>query len=258
MAANLIIKGIDGNGIILRGNSGDDTLIGGTGDQLLYGTGGNDLLIAGNGNQELYGGSGDDWIVAGFGNQVFDGGAGRDTLDFSRLNAFVDIDIDLHYVNVLDPGTHALLYTSSVKSFDVIIGSNGGNDFHAAEYTSRSYIGGDASDRYRSESGGDTVTGGGGADVFGWMKKYVIDGLVDHITDFQLGVDRLDLSDFLKGQGIKNAAYSDVVQLADMVDAGGVHSTLIKTLSYGTGFLATAVLDGVDSRALTVHDLVLA
>lgn len=252
-----ILKAANGNGIVLKGTALDDTLIAGTGDQTLYGTAGNDLLIAGNGNQQLFGGSGEDTVVAGLGNQLFDGGAGLDTLDFSRLDVFVDIDIDLHYVNYLDPASKAQLYSSGVWSFDTIIGSDFGNDFHAAEYTSRTYIGGKGSDRYRSESGGDTVTGGDGADVFGWMKKYVIDGKVDHITDFEVGVDKLDLTDFLKGQGLKNATYDKVVHLVDQVDAAGNHSTLVQTLSYGTAFLDTAILDGVDCRGLTVLDLAL-
>lgn len=252
-----LLKAVDGNGVILKGTALDDTLIAGTGDQTVYGTAGNDLIIAGSGNQQLYGGSGEDHIVAGLGNQIFDGGAGLDTLDFSRLDAFVDIDIDLHYANYLDPSSKVQLFSSGVWSFNTIIGSDFGNDFHAAEYTSRTYIGGKGSDRYRSESGGDTVIGGEGSDIFGWMKKYVIDGKVDHITDFAVGVDKLDLTDFLKGQGIKNATYDQVVRLVDEVDAGGHHSTLVQTLSYGTVFMDTAVLDGVDSRALTVHDLAL-
>jgi Ca2+-binding RTX toxin-like protein len=249
-----VLKAANGNGIVLKGTALADTLIAGEGDQTLYGTAGNDLLIANTGDQQLYGGSGDDWIVAGLGNQLFDGGSGLDTLDFSNLDVFIEIDIDLHYVNYLDPSSKAQLNSSGVWSFDTIIGSDFGNDFWAAEYTPRTYIGGKGNDRYRSESGGDTVTGGEGSDIFGWMKKYVIDGKVDHVTDFEVGVDKLNLTDFLKGQGIKNATYDQVVRLVDQVDEDGTHSTLVQTLSYGTAFLDTAILDGVDSRGLTVYD----
>lgn len=248
------LTALDGNGIVLKGTALDDILIAGTGDQTLYGTAGNDLLVAGAGDQQLYGGSGVDTILAGLGNQLYDGGAGLDTLDFSGLDVFVDIDIDLHYVNYLDPSSKVQLFSSGVWSFNTIIGSDFGNDFHAAEYTPRAYIGGKGDDRYRSESGGDTVTGGEGSDIFGWMKKYVIDGKVDHITDFEVGTDKLNLTDFLKGQGIKNATYDQVVRLVDQVDASGSHSTLVQTLSYGTAFLDTAILDGVDSRGLSVYD----
>ncbi len=52
--------------------------------------------------------------------------------------------------------------------------------------------GGAGDDRLIDGRGRDILTGGTGADVF----EFIADGLRDWITDFEIGVDRLDLSDY--------------------------------------------------------------
>lgn len=246
----------DGDYLTFSGQSLDDTIIAGNGIQTLYGNAGNDFLIAGTGAQSLYGGSGNDTIVAGMGNQVWDGGSGIDTLDLSHLAGRIEIDQDLHYAKLYDAVSGALLSTSSVTSFDVFIGGDAGNDFRAAADRAGTFVGGAGNDFYRSESGGDTVSLKGGADVFGWFRKYVEVGQADHIKDFTVGTDKLNLSDFLKGQTIKNPAYSDVIHLSDTADASGAHGTLVQGLVNGV-WHDVAILEGVNAAAITVADLVL-
>ena len=244
----------DGDNLIFLGQSLNDTIVAGNGSQTLYGNAGDDLLVAGTGNQSLYGGSGNDTLVAGNGDQILDGGAGTDTLDFSCLTGKLVIDQDLYTAQIVDPVSGAVIFNDTVKSFNKIIGTNGGNDFHAQANTSNIFVGGTGADIYRSESGGDTVTLGDGADTFGWFRKYVAVGHTDRITDFQAGVDKLDLTDFLKGQGIKNPAYSDVIHLADTIGQNGAHGTLVQGLVSGV-WHDIAVLDGVDVTHVTVSDL---
>lgn len=246
----------DGDYLVFSGQSLNDTLVGGNGIQTFYGNAGDDLLVGGTGDQQLYGGSGEDTVVAGNGNQVLDGGAGYDVLDLSRIHGRVEIDQDLHWAKVFDPVTGEQIATYSVLSFDKVIGNDLGTTFWAAEYTSRIYIGGAGDDRYYSESGGDTVTLGEGADTFRWYRKYVEDGLTDRITDFTVGTDKLDLRDFLKGQGIKNAVYAQVLQLEAATDADGGEATLIKGLVNGV-WHDVVVLDGVKASSVTLEDLVL-
>ena len=62
-------------GIILHGDNGNDTLIGGAGDDVLYGDAGNDTL---------YGNAGNDTLIGGLGNDYLNGGAGDDTYCFNR------------------------------------------------------------------------------------------------------------------------------------------------------------------------------
>lgn len=244
----------NGDNLVWLGQSLNDTIIAGNGIQSLYGNAGDDLLVAGAGTQQLYGGSGQDTLVAGDGDQLYDGGAGNDTLDFSHLTGKLVIDQDLHYATIADAASGAVLHTDSVTSFNKIIGSNAGSEFYAAANTSNTYVGGTGQDTYHSENGGDTVTGGAGADTFGWFRKYAEVGHADRITDFQMGTDKLDLRDFLKGQAIKSPAYSDVIHLTDTIDQTGGHGTLVQGLVNGA-WHDIVVLDGVDVQHVTVSDL---
>lgn len=83
-----------GNGFSneLRGGGGNDTLVGGerelntsyaTGRDYLYGEEGNDLLQAGSGGADLYGGTGNDTLEGGTGNDDFHyaRGDGQDTIE---------------------------------------------------------------------------------------------------------------------------------------------------------------------------------
>ena len=85
--------------------AGNDTLLGGTGDDTIFGEGGNDLvdggfgddrMSGGPGNDRLFGRGGDDRISGGDGNDTLFGGAGDDTiaLGSGRNAAFGNADRD--------------------------------------------------------------------------------------------------------------------------------------------------------------------
>ncbi|WP_205625275.1 type I secretion C-terminal target domain-containing protein [Alcaligenes faecalis] len=84
-------------------NDGDDTLDGGTGNDILYGQGGHDTLIGGAGDDILFGGEGDDTFVWNKGDEgtsnkpavdyVMDfGDSGTDTLDITDLLSGHDLN----------------------------------------------------------------------------------------------------------------------------------------------------------------------
>jgi surface adhesion protein len=60
-------------------HDGDDSLLGGAGNDILFGSGGNDSLDGGKGNDILLGGTGNDTLMGGQGNDILIGGSGGDT-----------------------------------------------------------------------------------------------------------------------------------------------------------------------------------
>ncbi|MBH0176450.1 MAG: tandem-95 repeat protein [Nitrospira sp.] len=66
---------------VLVGNAGNDTLVGNDGDDLLVGGSGNDVLDGGKGDDALLGGSGNDTLKGGENNDILIGGGGADALN---------------------------------------------------------------------------------------------------------------------------------------------------------------------------------
>jgi Ca2+-binding RTX toxin-like protein len=64
----------------LYGGAGNDFILGGLGDDVLYGETGTDELQGGDGNDILYGGEGDDRLFGQTGNDVLYGGDGNDII----------------------------------------------------------------------------------------------------------------------------------------------------------------------------------
>jgi hypothetical protein len=65
----------------LFGDSGNNVLSSGSGDDNLFGNGGNDIFNAGAGNDNIFGGAGNDIIDAGAGNDNIFGNGGNDVIN---------------------------------------------------------------------------------------------------------------------------------------------------------------------------------
>ena len=70
---------------VLNGNSGDDTLYGGSGNDSINGNNDDDVLYGGSGNDSINGAGGDDTVIGGYGADTVDGGAGNDTIRYLDL-----------------------------------------------------------------------------------------------------------------------------------------------------------------------------
>jgi Ca2+-binding RTX toxin-like protein len=65
---------------VLRGGSGNETLIGNSHTAVIHGGTGNNLIMAGSGNETIYGGPHRDIIYAGRGNDIVHGGHGKNII----------------------------------------------------------------------------------------------------------------------------------------------------------------------------------
>jgi Ca2+-binding RTX toxin-like protein len=258
---NDVIYGNGGDDLI-HGNGGNDTLYGGTANDTLFGDNGNDRLYGGKGNDALDGGNGndilngntgndvvnggagddivsgdagDDRVIAGAGNDRYIGGSGFDTLDFSQVVTGVTVNVAT--------GIATGAGNDTFSGFESIIGS-AFNDVMTGNAKGNVLVGGAGDDRFQGGAGNDSLTGSAGSDTFVWANDDVFNSAgkragLDHVTDFNVGDDVIDLSAILAGRAF--ATIGDLVHAKDTKD-GTVLSVKNAT---GNGFTDFAVLDGV-------------
>lgn len=156
------------------GNAAGNVLTGNTGNNVLDGLGGNDTLLGGIGHDTLRGGAnadsldgqaGNDAVNGGYGNDTVSGGAGADTVlgdtGLDLLSGGADNDS-------LDGGIGA----------DTMDGGEGNDVLNGGAF------------------GKDVITGGLGADrfVYATASDSFATAAADVITDFEVGIDRIDIS----------------------------------------------------------------
>lgn len=213
----------------LLGGAFDDDLTGDDGSSTIVGEGGNDRLDGGANTDLLIGGDGDDVIVGGLGNDLMIGGAGRDSFVFrSALESISSFEeapdviqdfetgvdtLDLSALTptsisiseTVEPGVSVLVIETTTGTMTLrVMGRVAMADIRTltglevlGSSQDDTLEGGDESDVIAGMEGADVLTGGGGRDVF----RYVSDSDSaddptgrDWITDFESGVDRIDLS----------------------------------------------------------------
>ncbi|MDE5084596.1 MAG: calcium-binding protein, partial [Trichodesmium sp. St18_bin1] len=156
------IKGETDNDKLFAGE-GNDLVSGGEGKDLLKGDGGNDTLSGGDGDDKIFGGDGDDDIkgetgndqlLAGEGNDLVSGAEGKDLLKGSGGN------------DTLSGG----------EGDDKIFGGDGDDDIKGETDNDKLFAGegndlvsgGEGNDLMKGEGGNDTLSGGDGDDkIFG-------------------------------------------------------------------------------------------
>ncbi|MDF8333661.1 calcium-binding protein [Novosphingobium cyanobacteriorum] len=191
----------------MSGAGGNDFVFGGFGNDTLAGNAGDDLLV-GNGNDDhLYGGSGDDEL---------DGGDGNDTLSGS-------LGHDFAYGGAGD---------------DVIAGGDGIDRLRGDEGKDR-LNGGDGDDTLTGGTGADFLTGGAGADrfVFAPGDTGTTLGARDRISDFESGIDKIDLTAFgVTSVSITQGATYDLLSI-DQGDDGKVDAVILVDVQGDTHLL---------------------
>lgn len=192
---------------LLIGAGGRDVLFGGMGSDILRGGWHRDTLFAGNGNDTLYGGEGADKLVAGKGEDLLIGGNGNDILKGGEgADELWGLD-----------GNDSLV---GGRGADTLYGGLG--DDHA--------VGGDSSDQIWGDVGDDTLSGGNSSDqLYGGEGSDQLLGEADN--DLLYGGDG---NDILIGAGgrdtLKGQAGNDILMgggRSDRIYGGADHDTLV-------------------------------
>jgi CSLREA domain-containing protein len=158
---HIVAYGLDGNdtividpritqSAIMFGGNGNDTLVGGSGNDQLSGDSGNDSLFGGNGNDSLCGDAGNDFLYGGNGNDTEFGEIGNDHL-------YGDAGSDL----LLGGDGNDFVYGGVGN--DQLFGQ-AGNDQLYGDAGNDILVGGDGNDKLYGFAGRDILIGGNGSD----------------------------------------------------------------------------------------------
>jgi len=228
------LYGNDGNDRIF-GNQGNDTCEGGLGVDTINGGFGNDTIYGNtstgagapvvgtatdDGADMLYGNDGDDTIFGNQGNDICEGGLGVDTIN----GGFGD---DTIYGNTSTGAGAPVVGTATDDGDDKLYGNDGndtiygnqGNDTLDGGIGNDILYGGFGNDTLLGGTGNDTLTGNVGTDNFtfaaGWGQ--------DTITDFELGIDKIDMRSFnitMANLSIQTSGADAVIYIAGQTGPG--------------------------------------
>jgi Ca2+-binding RTX toxin-like protein len=178
----------------IQGNNGDNWIAGAGGSDYLVGLGGNDLLDGGAGTDILVGGTGDDRYLVGSGDTVVEAsGEGNDSV-YALSSYVLTAGQHVEFLAAFNGGGTDALDLTGNELNNVIQGNAGANVLLGAA-GSDYLIGLGGADTLDGGEGQDFLVGGAGADVFRFTSvSHSPLGLADTISDFESGIDKIDLS----------------------------------------------------------------
>ena len=187
----------------VRGGVGNDSIYGDYGADHLYGDGGNDFINSGVGNDTVYGATGADMILTGADNDTAFGGGSSDTLDGGdgQDTLYGQAGLDVLYGG---SGGDADKLFGGIGS-DTLFGDGGDDELHGQGHRDR-MIGGQGNDILRGGSGLDfAVFEGVSADF-----TIVMDSSLTFLTVTDTGIDGVN-------EGV-DTVYADVerIEFADV------------------------------------------
>lgn len=161
-------------GIIVYGGAGGDTITGGAGADVIFGQDGADTIVGGALNDTLWGEAGADSLS---------GGDGDDTLIADATDTFVSGGVGYDYAYVTGTGDFSV--NAGTNGIEWIVSSSGNDIINAATQNVGIVVYGGG--------GGDTITGGTGADViFGQDGNDILTGGTQNDTLWgEAGADQL-------------------------------------------------------------------
>lgn len=136
-------------------------------------------LLAGNAlANKLVGGDGNDELTGGLGGDLLDGGTGQNTARYDASSGAVQINLVTGFGTGADAQGDVLINVQNLVGTnfaDTLIGDGNANIIFGG-------------------GGNDLLAGGGGADLFVFTSAPDTVANVDAITDFQLGLDTIELA----------------------------------------------------------------
>jgi Ca2+-binding RTX toxin-like protein len=212
-----------GVAVIAHGGTGNDVLIGGSGDNTLVGDDGNDILRAGGGPSTLVGGTGDDVYFVNKASDIITElpGEGNDAVFASSASYTLSANVE----NLFYSGTQS--FTGIGNASDNWIQGGVGSDYLIG-------LGGNDT-LYDGGSAPDAMQGGTGDDT------YVVEAAGDNLIEFAgEGHDRVltTLTSFTLSANIEDLKYSGVQSFT------GIGNELGNTIQGGSGNDVLAGLGG--------------
>jgi Ca2+-binding RTX toxin-like protein len=192
--------------LIVDGQGGNDTLIGGAGSQVLRGGDGDDVISGGDGDDQMFGDAGNDRMVwnPGDDTDLVEGGDGQDTAEVNGGNGAEIFTATANGTRVrfdrLDPAPFALDIGTTEN---LVVNMNGGNDSFSATGNLAALIkitvdGGAGDDTILGANGADLLLGGDGDDFIDGQQGADVAFLGSGEDTFQW--DPGDGSDVVEGQ----------------------------------------------------------
>ena len=213
-------------------------------------------IIDHNGQTYVIAGGADDGLtifVLLEGGQLMPRASIEDTVDIGldNISAITSLGrgqgLDIYVASSSEPGVTQLRFDTGVAGVTAtatlaggVLAGTAGADVLQGHDAADLIDGGAGADIIRDGAGSDTLAGGAGADVFILSQ----DGVIDTITDFVVGEDKIDLSLW--------PLLRDISQLAISLRSDGME------ISYGAETLIVQSADGlpIDYRELTTSDLI--
>ncbi|WP_113772337.1 Ig-like domain-containing protein, partial [Pseudomonas abietaniphila] len=233
------------DGHTVLGTAGDDVLVGAA-DSHLHGGDGNDVLVAGPGTNELFGDNGNDMLFSGSGNDLLDGGAGNNTANYSLATSGVTVSTaELGAQHTGGAGTDTLVNIQNLigSNFNDHLTGDQGNNVLNGGLGNDILNGGAGDDLLIGGPGNNTLTGGPGHDTFQWQA-----GNTGHdtVTDFNFGLDKLDLSQLLQGEHADANSLENFLHFSVSDNGGSLVSSIGVSSVAGGATTQTIDLAGVN------------
>lgn len=177
------MAGLDGNDL-LDGSFQSDYILGGNGNDTFSARLNDDTIYAGNGDDSVHAGWQDDWVSGGPGNDTLEGAQGNDTLNGDNGN---DLLTGFTGADSLQGGAGSDTLSGHLENRAAHL-----NDGQAEEDGPDTLDGGDGDDELWL-AGGDSGTGGAGADGFVTDYRGDHNDGVANITDYDASEDQIYL-----------------------------------------------------------------